>query len=80
MESKKLFLSNIPTWTEQTSLERIFSAYGDIVDVEIARNRVTNEALGYAIITYFSPQAAERALEKDGKVIGGKIVGVKLVD
>jgi RNA recognition motif-containing protein len=80
MEHKRLFLGNLPTWAEKSGLERIFSAYGDVLDIEIAKNRITEEPLGYAFVTYYSPQAAERALVQDGKVVGGKIIEVRYAD
>jgi RNA recognition motif-containing protein len=81
MKQRRLYLGNIPTWTEITGLERIFSAYGDILEVEIAKNRITEEPLGHAYITFFSPEAAERAMRaKNGQVIGGRIVEIHLLD
>lgn len=80
MNNTKLFLGNIPTWAEKTGIERIFSAYGDILELEIAINRITEEPLGYAYITFFSPDAARRALEKDGYPIGGQVVQVKYAE
>jgi RNA recognition motif-containing protein len=80
MEQTKLFLGNLPSWAEKSGIERIFSAYGDVLDVEVPKHRVTEEPLGYAIITFYSPQAAERALVQDGKVIAGKIVEVRYLE
>ena len=80
MNETRLFLGNIPKWTEKRSIERVFSAYGDIKDVEIAINLVTEEPLGYAYITFFSPNAARRALEKDGHALNGQIIKVHYAD
>lgn len=76
----KIFIDNIPPAMEKSTLERVFTGFGDIKKIEYPLDALTERPIGIAFITFFSPNAARRALEKDGRDVGGQIIRVSLVD
>ena len=58
-----LFVGNLSKDVREEYLVEIFSVVGPIDSIEVVRDRVTRQSLGYAYITFSSAQDAERALD-----------------
>ena len=67
---KSLHLT-IPNTITKKDIERIFSTFGKIERIYIALDRVTKESRGFAYLSYFNIEDAERALSsfKDDSII-----------
>jgi len=72
MKPKIIYIKNIPNSYDEDTVYQLFSAYGKITKVSCPIDKKTNQAKGYAFITFENPNAAERALEKNNDEIDGK--------
>lgn len=77
MNKKTLHITNIPRFIGRSRVEAIFSGYGDILSLHYPVDTESGNSEGYAIITFFSPQAARRALEKDGHPMSDNVLKVE---
>lgn len=78
METNKIYVDNISLTMERSTIERAFAGYGDILEINYPVDNASERPLGFAYITFFSPQAARRSLEKDGRDFGGQRITVTL--
>ena len=78
MQQNKLYVGNFPYSVDEEQLREIFSAYGAIEELAMIRDRETGQPKGFAFITFASQQAAETALEQDGKDLGGRPLRVNM--
>jgi heterogeneous nuclear ribonucleoprotein A1/A3 len=78
MQQNKLYVGNLPYTIDESKLEEIFSAYGDLDEVKLIRDRDTGRSRGFAFITFATQHAAEKALEQDGKEIDGQAIKVNM--
>ena len=72
MKPQIIYVKNIPTSYDMDTVNQLFSAYGKISKISYPTDKKTNDAKGYAFVTYENSDAAERALEKNGDEIDGK--------
>ncbi|XP_059666499.1 heterogeneous nuclear ribonucleoprotein 1 [Cornus florida] len=72
----KLFIGGISWETDENSLREYFSAYGEVVEAVIMRDRVKGRARGFGFIVFADPGVAERvAMVKhmiDGRTVEAK--------
>ena len=78
MQQNKLYVGNFPYSVDESQLRDIFSAYGEIEELALIKDRETGRSKGFAFITFASQQAAEKALEQNGKEIAGRQLKVNL--
>lgn len=78
MQQNKLYVGNFPYTVDEDQLREIFSEYGEIEDVAIIKDRDTGRPKGFGFITFASQQAAEQALEQDGRNFGGRPLKVSI--
>lgn len=78
MRQNKLYVGNIPFSVDEAQLRTLFSAYGDIAELSIIMDRDTGRPKGFAFITFVSQQAAEKALEQNGRDLGGRPLKVNM--
>ena len=57
----KLFVGQIPKHYEREDIEDIMSEFGEIVEISVIRDKITNEHKGCAFITYTNRTAAANA-------------------
>ena len=72
MKPQIIYIKNIPASYDMDTLNQLFSAYGKIAKISYPLDKKTEDAKGYAFITFENPGSAERALEKNGDEIEGK--------
>lgn len=64
----KIYFKNLPTTVTETELTDLFSAYGNIVNVHIAKDRT-------GFVTMITPEGARTAIEAlNGKVLSSGIL------
>jgi len=78
MQQNKLYVGNFPYSVDETQLREMFSAYGDIQDIALIKDRETGRSKGFAFITFASQQAAEKALALNGKEVDGRALKVNM--
>jgi len=78
MQQNKLYVGNLPFSVDEAQLRELFSAYGEISELAMITDRDTGRSKGFAFITFASQQAAEKALEQDGKDLGGRNMRVNI--
>ena len=78
MQQNKLYVGNLPFSVDEAQLRELFSAYGEISELAMITDRDTGRSKGFAFITFASQQAAEKALELDGKDLGGRNMRVNI--
>lgn len=78
MQQNKLYVGNFPYTVDEAQLREIFSAYGVIEDLALIMDRDTGRPKGFAFITFAAQQSAEKALEQNGKDVGGRALKVNM--
>jgi len=78
MSQNKLYVGNFPYSVEESELRGLFEPYGDIEELAMIMDRDTGRPKGFAFITFASQQAAESALEQNGKDLGGRPLKVNM--
>jgi RNA recognition motif-containing protein len=59
-----LFVANFDKQTDEDDLQTLFRNYGTVIDVNMFRDRETDEPLGYAFVEIPNDRDAERAIER----------------
>jgi len=78
MQQNKLYVGNFPFSVDEAQLREPFSDYGEISELAMITDRETGRSKGFAFITFATQQAAEKALELDGKDLGGRKLRVNI--
>jgi RNA recognition motif-containing protein len=78
MQQNKLYVGNLPFSADEAQLRELFSAYGEISELAMITDRDTGRSKGFAFLTFATQQAAEKALELDGKDLGGRNMRVNI--
>lgn len=77
MEQNKLYVGNLPFSVDEAQVRSTFAQYGEIT-VNLIMDRDTGRPKGFGFITFANQQAAEKALEQNGKDLGGRALRVNL--
>ena len=78
MQQNKLYVGNLPYSVEEEQLRGIFGQYGEISQLNLIMDRDTGRPKGFGFITFANQQAAEKALEQNGKDLGGRPLKVNI--
>ena len=78
MAQNKLYVGNFPYSCTEDQLRAMFSEYGQITDLALIMDRETGRPKGFAFITFATQQAAEKALELNGRDVGGRPLKVNV--
>jgi len=78
MEQNKLYVGNFPYSVDEAQLREIFSQYGEISQLALIMDRDTGRPKGFGFITFATQVAAEKALEQNGKDLGGRPLKVNI--
>jgi len=67
----KLYVDNLADATTERELMDLFSAYGNVAEVNIVVDRSSHKPRGFGIVTMATPEGARAAIQSlNGKVIG----------
>lgn len=78
MQQNKLYVGNFPYSVDESQLRDLFSEYGDITDLAVIMDRETGRPKGFAFVTFATQAAAEKALELNGRDLGGRALKVNV--
>ena len=78
MQQNKLYVGNFPYSVDEAQLRGLFTPYGEISELAMIMDRETGRPKGFAFITFAAQQAAEKALELNGRDLGGRPLKVNM--
>lgn len=78
MSQSKVYVGNLPYNVTDEELQGFFGQYGDINEIKVITDRETGRSKGFGFITFASDQAAQAAIEADGKEFGGRALKVNI--
>lgn len=78
MQQNKLYVGNFPYSVNEEQLRELFTPYGEISDFAMVMDRETGRPKGFAFVTFATQQAAEKALELNGRDLGGRPLKVNI--
>ena len=78
MEQNKLYVGNFPYSVDEAQLRTLFAPYGEISELRLIMDRDTGRPKGFGFITFATQMAAEKALEQNGKDLGGRPLKVNI--
>jgi RNA recognition motif-containing protein len=74
----KLFVGSISWDANEDDLQKLFSTYGELTEVHIAKDRETGKSRGFAFIKFSSLKAGQKAVkELDGFEFHGRKISVQ---
>jgi cold-inducible RNA-binding protein len=69
--SKKLYVGNLDYDTTEDTLSELFGAVGEVLSVNLIRDRMTGRSRGFAFVEMAEAGAAQRAIDElNGKTVG----------
>jgi len=77
-QQNKLYVGNLPFSVDESQLRGVFSQYGEISELFLIMDRDTGRPKGFGFITFANQQSAEKALEQNGKDMGGRQLRVNI--
>jgi len=72
----KLFIGGISWETTEEKLSEHFSAYGEVTQAAVMRDKITGRPRGFGFVVFADPAAVDRALQ-DPHTLDGRTVDVK---
>ena len=67
----KVYVDNLAAATTENELKNLFSAHGNVVDVNIAVDRANHKPRGFGFVTMVTPEGARAAI----RALHGKEMG-----
>ena len=74
--SKKLFVGGLSWGTTNESLGAAFAKFGAVKEAKVITDRETGKSKGFGFVTFEDDNAAQTAMEMNGKEIDGRAVRV----
>lgn len=72
---RTLFLGDLPIFCTEEDLYQLFSRFGDLYEVRLKRDQITNRSLSYGFIKFVTPISAEMARDQlDGHILHGRAI------
>ncbi|XP_026440828.1 uncharacterized protein LOC113339821 isoform X3 [Papaver somniferum] len=77
LETRRLFVCNLPYTASEEDLAEIFGKFGDISEVHLVVDRDTNRSKGVAYVLFKLPEFAVRAFEElDNSIFQGQLLHI----
>ena len=64
---KKIYVGNLSYSTSESELETLFSQFGEIININLIKDRDTGRFKGFGFIEFSAPDQAEAALKLNGE-------------
>lgn len=73
----KVYVGNLSTTTTERELRDLFSAHGNVAEVNVPTDRSSGRARGFAFVTMATPEGAQSAIQAlNGKLVGPNTIAV----
>jgi cold-inducible RNA-binding protein len=73
----KVHVGNLSDATTEHDLRNLFSAYGNVAEVNVPKERPSGRSRGFGFVTMATPEGAQSAIQAlNGKAIGTNTVSV----
>ncbi|CAH0546804.1 unnamed protein product [Brassicogethes aeneus] len=74
-ESGRIFVRNLSYTTTEDDIEKMFSKYGPLTEVNLPIDNTTRKMKGFGVITFLMPEHAVKAYsELDGSILHGRML------
>ena len=77
---KKLFVGSLPPTTTEESLTEMFSQYGKVRSLKLAKDLFSGKCKGFAFLEMEGHEARAAMAELNGKSVGGNSLKVRFED
>ena len=77
-QQNKLYIGNLPFSVDDAQVRALFTPYGEISELSLIMDRDTGRPKGFGFITFANQSSAEKALEQNGKELGGRALRVNI--
>ena len=75
--SARLFVGNLPFSATQDQLQQLFASHGNVVEVDVVKDKFTGRSRGFAFVTMDTKEAADAAATAlNGKDMDGRALTV----
>ncbi|CAK9299844.1 unnamed protein product [Gordionus sp. m RMFG-2023] len=75
LDSGRIFLRNLPYICTEDDIEKLFSKYGRLIEVNLPLDKLNQRIKGFGFVTFLLPvQAQEAFLELDGTIFMGRML------
>ncbi|KAF5200862.1 Rna-binding family protein [Thalictrum thalictroides] len=75
----QLFVSRLSFYTTDNELKNLFSPFGEVTEARLVKDQRTQRPKGFAFVTYKSEPQAQKAIKAmDGRIVGGRLIGVEI--
>ncbi|GMI73956.1 hypothetical protein like AT3G07810 [Hibiscus trionum] len=76
-QTRKIFVGGLPSTITESDFKKYFDQFGNIIDVVVMFDHVTQRPRGFGFITYDAEEAVDKVLLKNFHELNGKMVEVK---
>ena len=77
---KKLFVGSLPPTTTEESLTELFSQYGKVRSLKLAKDLFSGKCKGFAFLEMEGHEARAAMADLNGKTLGGNSLKVRFED
>lgn len=74
--SNKVFVGNLAYTAKPEDLKEAFTTFGEVIDAKIVNDRATGKSRGFGFVTFENAEAAQAALQMDGKTVHDRKIRV----
>ena len=79
--SKRIYAGNLSYITTEDTLKNVFSAYGELISVNLIIDKDTQQSKGFGFIEFADDDAAEKAIAaQNGKELDGRKIRVSMAE
>jgi len=71
-------VNNLPRWISELHLKDFFRNCGEIINCSVETHKDTHRPMGHGFIEFSNNDALERAVHKDGSMLDGSKIEVKV--
>ena len=73
-----IYVGNLSRQTTEDDLRQAFEAFGDVISVNIVRDKLSGESRGFGFVEMPSKDEAQKAVEEmNGKDLMGRVINVE---
>lgn len=73
----KVYVGNLPFTVDDAKLRELFSAYGEVTEATVIKDKFSGRSKGFGFITFSEDDAAKKAIsEMNGKQFDGRALTV----